>query len=108
MIFVLSLMLFGGKKLPELARGFGKAMREFKRAASGVEDEIRRAMDVDAPASPPRPRQPVSPPRSRPQPITDPSVTPTPPPTTSPPPAKTSSDDSAPLPEDTPDDDKKD
>lgn len=52
-IFVLSLMLFGGKKLPELARGVGKAVREFKRAASGVENEFRRAMDTDPP--PPRP-----------------------------------------------------
>jgi len=53
LIFVLSLMLFGGKKLPELARGVGKAVREFKRAASGVENEFRRAMDTEAP--PPKP-----------------------------------------------------
>jgi TatA/E family protein of Tat protein translocase len=46
-IFVLALMLFGGKRLPEVAKGLGKSIREFKRAASGVEDEIRRAMDMD-------------------------------------------------------------
>ncbi len=86
-IFVLALMLFGGKKLPELARGFGKAMREFKRAASGVEDEIRRAMDTDTPpASPPRKHSlPAGKTQPRPQTITDPSITPTP--TPAPPPA---------------------
>lgn len=47
-IFVLSLMLFGGKRLPEVAKGLGKSVRQFKQAASGVEDEIRRAMDLDA------------------------------------------------------------
>lgn len=60
-IFVLALMLFGGKRLPEVAKGLGKSIREFKRAASGVEDEIRRAMDLDH--SPHR-RPPVRRPRS--------------------------------------------
>jgi sec-independent protein translocase protein TatA len=55
-IFVLALMLFGGKRLPEVARGLGKSIREFRRAASGVEDEIRRAMDMD---QSPKPRPPV-------------------------------------------------
>lgn len=64
-IFVLSLMLFGGKRLPEVAKGLGKSVREFKRAASGVEDEIRRAMDMD---SSPHRRPPIR--RSRPT-ITD-------------------------------------
>jgi sec-independent protein translocase protein TatA len=57
MIMLLALMLFGGKKMPELARGFGKAMREFRNAASGVEQEIKRAMEEEPPAkSPPAPR----------------------------------------------------
>lgn len=47
-IFVLILLLFGAKKLPELARGFGKSMGEFKRARSEFEDEITRAQeDID-------------------------------------------------------------
>lgn len=46
-IFVLVLLLFGGKKLPEFARGFGKTMREFKKAASGVEEEFKRALEED-------------------------------------------------------------
>ena len=35
-------MLFGGKKLPELARGLGKGIREFKDASEGVKREIHR------------------------------------------------------------------
>jgi sec-independent protein translocase protein TatA len=54
MIFLLVLLLFGGKKLPEFAKGLGKSVREFKRAAAGVEDEIRRAIDT-APSSEPSP-----------------------------------------------------
>ena len=77
LIFGLSLMLFGGKKLPEVARGLGKAVREFKRAASGVESEIRRAIDMESPPASNRPKPPASPPRKHP-PITDPSVTPEP------------------------------
>ncbi len=36
------LLLFGGKKLPELARGLGKGIREFKDASEGVKREIHR------------------------------------------------------------------
>ena len=39
-IFVVVLLLFGGKKLPELARGLGKGIREFKDASDGVKREI--------------------------------------------------------------------
>ncbi len=41
-IMVAILLLFGGKKLPELARGLGKGMREFKDASEGVKREIHR------------------------------------------------------------------
>ncbi len=33
------LLFFGGKKLPELARGLGKGIKEFKDASSGIEKE---------------------------------------------------------------------
>jgi len=45
MILFVVLLLFGGEKLPEFARGFGKAMREFRKAAGNVEDEFKRAID---------------------------------------------------------------
>ncbi len=43
MIFVVILLLFGAKKLPELARGIGKSMGEFKKAREDFEYEITRA-----------------------------------------------------------------
>ncbi len=52
LIFILVLVLFGGKRLPEFARGLGKSIREFKKATSGVEEELRRVMEEPPP--PPR------------------------------------------------------
>lgn len=42
-IFIIILLLFGAKKLPELARGLGKGINEFKRAQQGLEEEIKNA-----------------------------------------------------------------
>ena len=39
-IFLIVLLLFGAKKLPELARGLGKSMGEFKRAKEDFEHEL--------------------------------------------------------------------
>ena len=44
-IFVIALLLFGGRRMPELARGLGRSIREFKKATSGVEEQIRQAID---------------------------------------------------------------
>ena len=44
-IFILVLLLFGAKKLPELARGMGKSMGEFRKAKEEFEHEITRAQD---------------------------------------------------------------
>lgn len=43
-IFVLVLMLFGGKKIPELMRGLGKGMREFNDAKNNVRREIEEGL----------------------------------------------------------------
>ena len=48
------LILFGSKKLPELARGLGQGIREFKKATREVTDEIQNATDVDAQPQPQR------------------------------------------------------
>ena len=57
-IFVLMLLLFGAKKLPELARGMGKSLGEFKKAKQEFEEEIKYG-DVEArqdkPATPSAP-----------------------------------------------------
>ncbi|MEY4110000.1 MAG: hypothetical protein RLZZ46_354 [Bacteroidota bacterium] len=42
-IVVLLLLFFGGKKIPELMRGLGKGMKEFKDASKGVEDDSSKA-----------------------------------------------------------------
>lgn len=65
LILVVALMLFGGKGLPNIAKGMGRAMREFKRATSEVESELKRAIE-DEPVErrPPPPRR-VSPPADR-------------------------------------------
>ena len=43
MILLIVLLLFGAKKLPELARGVGKSMGEFKRAKDDFESQITKA-----------------------------------------------------------------
>ena len=43
LIFLVVLLLFGAKKLPQLARGLGKSMGEFKKAKTEFEDEIKNA-----------------------------------------------------------------
>jgi sec-independent protein translocase protein TatA len=44
-IFVIVLLLFGAKKLPQLARGVGKSAGEFKKAKAEFENEIKSAAD---------------------------------------------------------------
>jgi len=44
-IALVILLLFGAKKLPELARGLGQGIREFKGAVDGVKDELKDAQD---------------------------------------------------------------
>ena len=43
LIILVILILFGAKKIPELARGIGKGMSEFKKGMKDVEDEIKNA-----------------------------------------------------------------
>ena len=43
-ILVIVLLLFGGKKIPELMRGMGKGIREFNSARSHIETEIKEGM----------------------------------------------------------------
>jgi sec-independent protein translocase protein TatA len=41
-ILCIILVLFGGKRLPELARNLGKGINEFKKASQNISDEINR------------------------------------------------------------------
>lgn len=47
LILAVVLVLFGAKKLPELARGLGQGIKEFKKATNEVTSEIQRAADAD-------------------------------------------------------------
>ncbi|RKU28551.1 twin-arginine translocase subunit TatB [Candidatus Poribacteria bacterium] len=42
-ILVIALVVFGPKKLPEMGRSLGKAIREFKSAGNDIQDELNRA-----------------------------------------------------------------
>ena len=41
LIVLVILILFGAKKIPELAQGIGKGMREFKKALNDVQEDIK-------------------------------------------------------------------
>ncbi len=51
LIIFVALILFGGKRLPELAKSIGKAVNEFRRAATDLSQDI----PPSAPKSPPNP-----------------------------------------------------
>ena len=42
LIMMVVLLFFGSKRIPELAKGLGKGMREFKDAMGGIENEVRK------------------------------------------------------------------
>jgi sec-independent protein translocase protein TatA len=44
LIVLVLLIFFGAKKIPELARGLGKGIREFKDATSEIKDEIEEGV----------------------------------------------------------------
>ena len=49
LILAVVLVLFGAKKMPELARGLGSGIKEFKKATRDVTDELQSAMDEPPP-----------------------------------------------------------
>ena len=55
-ILLIILVLFGAKKLPELARGMGQAVKEFQKAKDEFSDELNKASKTETPA----PAQPAS------------------------------------------------
>ena len=52
LIVLVVLLLFGAKKIPELAQGVGKGMRELKRAIKDVEQDIKVDDNKDQPKNP--------------------------------------------------------
>lgn len=53
LLLLFVLILFGAKKLPELARGLGQGIREFKKSTREVQDELESALDLDSRPPPP-------------------------------------------------------
>ncbi|MBK1858614.1 twin-arginine translocase TatA/TatE family subunit [Cerasicoccus arenae] len=47
LLVIFGLIIFGGKKLPEFARGAGQAIREFKNASKSAEDTFKQALNED-------------------------------------------------------------
>ena len=52
LIFLVVLLLFGAKRLPDIAQGMGKGIREFKKAVKDTQGEIKSSMkEVDTDSS---------------------------------------------------------
>jgi sec-independent protein translocase protein TatA len=51
-ILIILLVLFGGSKLPALAKGLGQSVKEFKKAAKEVEEDEKPAGDAKKPEAP--------------------------------------------------------
>lgn len=62
LIMVVVLIFFGGRKMPDFARGLGKALREIKKASGEVEREFKRI--IDEAENPPPPKTVSAPPQA--------------------------------------------
>ena len=67
LILAVVLILFGAKKLPELAKGLGQGIKEFKKATREVTDEINSAVNDDRTYTPPSNRVDYTPPKKLPE-----------------------------------------
>ena len=67
-IFVVALLIFGPKRLPELARTLGKGLAEFRRAST----DLRQSFNLEMDAQPPSPATAEKDPRSEREPATQP------------------------------------
>ncbi len=59
-LLVIVLVLFGAKRLPELARGLGQSVNEFKKAKDEFDKEVSKTSSPDSPPAPPAQAQPLS------------------------------------------------
>jgi sec-independent protein translocase protein TatA len=55
LIFLVILLMFGAKRIPEIARGIGKGVTEFKKGIRDIQDEIETG--TDSPQTPPANKQ---------------------------------------------------
>ena len=45
LVVLVIIILFGGKKIPELARGLGKGLKEFRKTTKDLKDEVNSAAE---------------------------------------------------------------
>jgi sec-independent protein translocase protein TatA len=75
LILAIVLIVYGPGKLPEVGGAIGKAFREFRRASTDLQDEIKRGTATTEPTPPPAaPLSSSPPPAPDPQPTTDPKA----------------------------------
>ncbi len=66
LILLVVLLMFGAKKLPDLAKGLGQGIKEFKKATRDIQDEVTKAANAPdepvsrPPATPPAPTKTAS------------------------------------------------
>ncbi len=53
LIFIIALLVFGPKKLPEVGRQVGRAIREFNRAKEGIKDKFEQGLKEEERKEPP-------------------------------------------------------
>ena len=56
LILAVVLILFGAKKLPELAKGLGQGIKEFKKATTDVQKDLQSALEEDTTPPPAAPK----------------------------------------------------
>ncbi|MBD5215932.1 MAG: twin-arginine translocase TatA/TatE family subunit [Bacteroidales bacterium] len=57
-IFLVVLLLFGGRKIPELMRGLGKGIHSFKQGVQEAKREMEKPLEEPAPTKPESPKAP--------------------------------------------------
>lgn len=71
LVFAVLLLLFGAKRLPELASGMGKGIRDFKRSLNGLDEQSvqnsQQQQSYLAQTPPPPPAVPPTPPAEEPK-----------------------------------------
>jgi sec-independent protein translocase protein TatA len=60
-ILAVVLVLFGAKKLPELAKGMGQGIKEFRKASREVNEDLQRAFEEEERPAPPQRKLPATP-----------------------------------------------
>ncbi|MFA5889477.1 MAG: twin-arginine translocase TatA/TatE family subunit [Actinomycetota bacterium] len=64
-VLLLALLLFGAKRLPEIGKGLGKGIREFRDATKGLADDVKSGLEGDGKSAPDAKTSQTTPPPAR-------------------------------------------